>query len=87
MQNGPVQILSLCVDQLHCLMSSRVHVQPPYRLSVDFLLHMLDLHAMHRGQCVAISLSMHNSGVKHAHCFDGSDKSVSRMPNPSGRTT
>ncbi len=50
MQIGPVQILTLCVDQLHCLMSSRVHVQPTYRLFGDCLLHILDLHAKLRQQ-------------------------------------
>lgn len=81
MQIGPVQILTLCVDQLHCLMSSRVHVQPTYRLFGDCLLHILDLHAMHRDQCVPIHLSMHTVFMDQMKEFSECQTILAALPD------
>ena len=81
MQIGPVQLLTLCVDHLHCLMSSRVHVQPTYRLSGDCLLHVLDLHAMHRDQCVPIHLSMHTVFMDQIKEFSQCQITLAALPD------
>ena len=87
MQTGPVHIFTLCVDQLHRLMSSRAHVQPTYRLSGDRLLNILDLHAMHRDQCVPIHLSMHTFFMDQIKEFPQCQIILAAIPVPDAACT